>query len=156
MIYRADFNSIGVEGRGVVDALSFTIGSIQYDIRPMTRSLKGQLAQAFARDYPQLPLIEWEQGNIESLRLCFQGCYGVFLNLGAWTPGKDLKQWTRDQIEQGNRCIDAAKVRHLSGCVSFGFLATESFPGEWNFSRHLSYSSFGVQCHRWLGQYTAL
>lgn len=53
----ADAN-LGRQGRGVIDALLFTKGSIEYTVRPMTRSLKSKLAQRFAFDYPQLSLVQ--------------------------------------------------------------------------------------------------
>jgi hypothetical protein len=80
----------------------------------MTRSLTSKLAEVFHRDYPQLSLVRWRQEDTESLRECFEGCYGVFISLGFVPAAKEpLEEWTRAEIALGERCIEAARVSHL-------------------------------------------
>jgi len=77
----------------------------------MTRSLSSRPAEAFSRDYPQLSLVQWRQDDFESLRECFEGCYGVFMNPGFISASEmTLEDWTRAELDLGNRCIKAANV----------------------------------------------
>lgn len=81
----------------------------------MTRSLKSKLAISFKRDFPHLNLVLWRQEDEQSLKECFEGCYGVFLNLGYISESEmSLQEWTRAEIELGKRCIEAAKVGDLA------------------------------------------
>lgn len=103
--------ALGRQGRGVINALSFTKGSIEYKVRPMTRSLTSKLAQRFEHDYPQLSLVEWQLDNTESLQKCFQGCYGAFIDSGVLlAPDTTAREWTRAELALGERCIKAAEV----------------------------------------------
>jgi len=83
----------------------------------LTRSLKTKAAQTFARDYPELSLVQWRQDDTASIRKCFEGCYGVFIILGFISEAKiSMREWTRAEIDLGKRCLeaaDAAKVSHL-------------------------------------------
>jgi len=110
----------GNQGRGVVDALRYTKGSIHYEVRPMSRSLSSELAKSFSLDYPELSLVQWKQDDCESLRECFEGCYGVFFLPGFVSLSKEqLKagDWTRAELELGDRCIKAAQAAKVSHIV---------------------------------------
>lgn len=114
----AVIGATGRQGRGVVDALLYTGGSIHYEVRPMTRSLSSKLAQAFSRDYPQLDLLQWRQQELESLRECFEGCYGVFIIPGFISASEmTLKDWSRAELDLGNRLLAAAKAAKVSHLV---------------------------------------
>lgn len=98
----------------MIDALLYTKGGIHYEVRPLTRSLKTKAAQAFARDYPELSLVQWGQDDTEYLRKCFEGCYGVFIILGFISKSKmSLRDWTRAEIDLGKRCLEAADVSYF-------------------------------------------
>lgn len=80
----------------------------------MTRSLSSKPAQAFSRDYPQLVMVQWRQEDFQSLQERFEGCYGVFIIPGfISTSEMTLKDWTRAELDLGNRCLAAAKVSNL-------------------------------------------
>ncbi|KAH6664298.1 hypothetical protein B0J14DRAFT_493950, partial [Halenospora varia] len=107
----------GRQGRGVVDALLFTIGNIQYHVRPLTRSLTSKLAWRFAHDYPQLSLMQWKVDDMSSLQKCYEGCYGAFVDSSIFfEPEIGLKEWTREELALGDRCRQAAEnagIKHL-------------------------------------------
>jgi hypothetical protein len=106
--------SPGKQGRGVVNALSFAKGSVRYEIRPMTRSTTSKLAQAFSRDYPQLPLVSWDQNDVSSIQRCFEGCHGAFITTGSTeAPGINLRDLTKAEMDLAERCLTAAKVGSL-------------------------------------------
>ena len=83
---------------------------MQYDIRPMTRSLNSEVSREFTRDYPQLSLVKWQEEDVETLRRCFEGCYGAFITTSAPSEGQSVKEQSRAEIELGKRCLTAAKV----------------------------------------------
>jgi hypothetical protein len=59
--------------------------------------------------------MEWELEDVESLRQCFEGCYGAFIDSGIFLPpASALEDWTRVELELGERCIRAAEV---CGCL---------------------------------------
>ncbi len=94
-----------------MDALLFTIGDIEYRVRPLTRSLTSKLAQRFAYDYPQLSLVQWKWDDISSLQKCFEGCYGAFVDSGVLLQSEtDVKEWTRTELAHGDRIRQAAEV----------------------------------------------
>jgi NmrA-like family len=106
----ADFIA-GKQGRGVIDALLFSMGPVQFDVRPMSRSLTSKLAQRFTQDFPQLSLVKWQEEDTESLRQCFEGCYGAFIITNPLIrTDLALRELTRTEIELGRRCLEAAKV----------------------------------------------
>ena len=97
----------------MIDALLFTLSqsSVQYDVRAMTRCHSSTLAREFKRDYPQLSLIQWHEEDTESIRCCFDGCYGVFINTGVSpSPKATIQELTRTEIALGKRCLEAAEV----------------------------------------------
>lgn len=78
----------------------------------MTRSLTHKLARRFSSDYPQLSLVKWQLENTESLRQCFQGCYGVFIDSGVFLPPESsLDEWSEAELALGDRCLVAAEVQ---------------------------------------------
>jgi hypothetical protein len=96
----------------VVDALLFNKGDIEYHVRPLTRSLTSKLAQRFAYKYPQLSLMQWRVDDALSLRKCFEGCYGAFIDSGVLLPPEiSLKEWTRVELALGERCCQAVQVK---------------------------------------------
>ena len=102
---------LGRQGRGVVDALTFNKGDVEYRVRPLTRSLTSKLARRFAYDYPHLSLLQWKVEDILSLQQCFEGCYGAFIDSGVLLPSEvSLKEWTRAELALGERCRRAAEV----------------------------------------------
>jgi hypothetical protein len=104
----------GGQGRGVIEALLFTKDSMQneYDVRPMTRSLTSKLAQDFKLDFPQLSLVQWREHDADSIRQCFDGCYGAFIStVPSPSPEASIQELTRAEISLGERCLEAAKVR---------------------------------------------
>ena len=104
----------GNQGQGVINALLFSMGPVEYDIRPITRSVTSKLAKDITRDYPQLSLVQWQEGDTESIRQCFEGCYGAFITIGVSPlPGLSLKELSRAEIDLGTRCLEAAKVNHI-------------------------------------------
>lgn len=105
----------GRQGRGVVDALMFTKGDIEYHVRPLTRSLTSKIAQRFEYDYPQLTLVQWKESDVDSLQKCFERCYGAFVNTGVLFPYEaSVKDWTRAELALGDRVRQAAEVMSLS------------------------------------------
>lgn len=85
--------------------------SVKYDIRPMTRSIKSNMVREFERDFPELSLVVWNESDTDSIKRCFEGCYGAFINTGMFTSKKaSMQDLTRGEIELGDRCIEAAKV----------------------------------------------
>lgn len=114
----AVMGATGLQGRGVIDVLLYTKGPIHYEVRPMTRSLRSELALAFKRDYPQLSLVRWQQENGESLRECFEGCYGVFI-VSDFVPeaGMSREEWNLAEIALATRCIDAAKAAGIAHII---------------------------------------
>ncbi|KAE8443294.1 hypothetical protein EG329_002010 [Mollisiaceae sp. DMI_Dod_QoI] len=113
----AVMGATGRQGRGVVDALLFTIGDIEYRVRPLTRSLTSKLAQRFAYDYPQLSLVQYKGDDISSLQKCFEGCYGAFVDSGILLhPETDVKEWTHMELAHGDRIRQAAEnagIKHV-------------------------------------------
>jgi len=113
----AVMGATGRQGRGVVDALLFNKGDIEYRVRPLTRSTTSKLAQRFVDNYPQLSLIQWNINDISSLQKCFEGCYGAFIDSGVLLPHEiSLKEWTRTELALGERCCQAAEeagVKHI-------------------------------------------
>jgi len=113
----AVMGATGRQGRGVVDALLFNKGEIEYHVRPLTRSLTSKLAKRFEYDYPQLSLMQWDMDNTSSLQKCFEGCYGAFIDSGILlSPESSLKEWTRAELALGERCRQAAEkagIKHL-------------------------------------------
>lgn len=108
----AVMSATGRQGRGVVDALLFAEGPIKYVVRPMTRSVTHKLARRFSSDYPQLSLVKWQLENTESLRQCFEGCYGAFIDTGVFLPSESsLDEWTKAELALGDRCLVAAEVQ---------------------------------------------
>lgn len=63
------------------------------------------------RDYPELQLLKWRQGAIDSLQKHLEGCYGVFM-ISSFIPDTKLplKDWTRAELELGSKCLKAAMV----------------------------------------------
>jgi hypothetical protein len=107
--------NIGRQGRGVIDALLFNKGDIEYRVRPLTRSLTSKLAKRFEHDYPQLSLVQWRVDDTLSLQKSFEGCYGAFVDSGVLLPREiSLKEWTRAELALGERCRRAAEVKSLS------------------------------------------
>jgi hypothetical protein len=103
----------GKQGRGVIDALLFCMGPVHYDVRPMSRSLTSKLAQRFTRDFPQLSLVKWQEEDTESLRQCFEGCYGAFIITNPLIrTDLALRELTRTEIELGRSCLEAANVNY--------------------------------------------
>ena len=97
----------------MVEALLFSMAKhpVQYEIRPMTRSLTSKLAKEFERDFPQLLLVQWREDDTESIKKCFDGCYGAFINTGMFAvPEASILELTRGEIALGKRCLEAAKV----------------------------------------------
>jgi hypothetical protein len=104
---------LGRQGRGVIEALLFTKDSmdIKYDVRPMTRSLTSKIAQDFKLDFRRLSLVQWHEDDTNSIRRCFDGCYGAFISTGlSPSPEASIQELTRDEIALGKRCLEAAKV----------------------------------------------
>ncbi|CZR69433.1 uncharacterized protein PAC_19333 [Phialocephala subalpina] len=113
----AVMGATGRQGRGVVDALLFNKGDIEYQVRPLTSSLTSKLAQRFSYDYPQLTLMQWDMNNTSSLQKCFEGCHGAFIDSGILlSPESSLKEWTRAELALGDLCRQAAEkanIKHL-------------------------------------------
>jgi len=106
--------------------------SIQYAIRPMTRSLTSKLARAFQRDFPQLSLVQWREDNTDSITECFDGCYGAVITSGMFpVPEASMLELTRGEIALGKRCLEAAKAAKIS------HLIYSTFPSIFNASNGL-------------------
>jgi len=114
----AVMGATGKQGRGVINALLFSIGSVQYKVRPLTRSVTSKAAQDFSRDYPQLSLVEWHPDDTESLKRGFEGCYGAFITTSpSLSPGTSIQDRSRSEIELGKRCLEAAEAASLSHII---------------------------------------
>ncbi len=99
----------------MIDALLFSIGSVHYEVRVMTRSIASKAAQELKRDYPQVSLFEWQQEDTDSIRQCFEGCYGAFITTAILPlPESSLQELSRDELDLGKRCLEAATVNHFS------------------------------------------
>lgn len=59
-------------------------------------------------EYPQQHLEQWQLEDTESLRKCFEGCYGAFIDSELSQPPNSCT--TRAEIALGERCIRAAEV----------------------------------------------
>ena len=95
----------------MVDALTFNKGDIEYEVRPLTRSLTSRLAVNFERDYPLLKLTKWDPNDRTSLQTCFEGCYGAFVDSGIlYEPGMELDDWLSAELELGDIIREAIEV----------------------------------------------
>ncbi|KAH7381783.1 hypothetical protein BKA64DRAFT_213355 [Cadophora sp. MPI-SDFR-AT-0126] len=114
----AVMGATGRQGRGIVDALTFNKGDIEYQVRPLTRSLTSKLARNFERDYPLLTLTKWDPNDRESLQKCFEGCYGAFVDSGfLYEPGMELDGWLSAELQLGDFIREAAEHAHLKHIV---------------------------------------
>lgn len=110
----------------MVDALLFTKGDIEYQVRPLTRSLRSKLAQRFSYDYPQLELMRWDAEDPSSLEKCFDGCYGAFVDSGILLSGDaSMKEWTRAELKQGEQFQEAAEVSFFPSLLTRKYLGEE-------------------------------
>ncbi|KAG4413153.1 hypothetical protein IFR04_013692, partial [Cadophora malorum] len=114
----AVMGATGRQGRGVVDALTFNKGNIEYQVRPLTRSCTSKLAQNFERDYPSLKLTKWDPLDRSTLEKCFEGCYGAFVDSGIlYEPGMELDDWLSAELQLGDLIRQAAEHANLNHIV---------------------------------------
>ncbi|KAH7319292.1 hypothetical protein BKA65DRAFT_541414 [Rhexocercosporidium sp. MPI-PUGE-AT-0058] len=147
----AVMGATGRQGRGVVDALLFTKGDIEYHVRPLTRSLTSALAQRFTRDYPQLTLEQWKVGDVSSLQKCFEGCYGAFVDSGILLSSETApEEWREAELALGRQICEAAEKSNLKHIIyptfpsisqaSGGHLTIPHFETKHQISQHIQSS----------------
>jgi len=84
----------------------------------MTRSLTSKMSKEFERDFPQLSLVQWKEDDIDSIRKCFEGCYGAFINTGMFPSTEtSIMNLTRGEIDLGKQCLEAAEATKLSHLI---------------------------------------